>query len=144
MFKYINSLDTSENIFALTIINHLKINEMKKLLIISIVLLNSIVSNAQTDTNKVEQYCQIIARPRLLSNKVTIDIDYGDEKSFLRDNRLKTGDGKLKKFNTIIDAMNYMGREGWIFINAYPVRMGDTEIYHFAFKKQFTKSELQQ
>jgi hypothetical protein len=142
MFKYINSLDTSENIFALTIINHLKINEMKKLLIISIVLLNSIVSNAQTDTNKVEQYCQIIARPRLLSNKVTIDIDYGDEKSFLRDNRLKTDDGKLKKFNTIIDAMNYMGRERWIFINAYPVRMGDTEIYHFAFKKQFAKSEL--
>ena len=117
---------------------------MKKLLIISIVLLNSFVSNAQTDTTKVEQYCQIIARPRLLSNKVTIDIDYGDEKSFWRDNRLKTDEGKLKKFNTIIDAMNYMGKEGWIFINAYPVRMGETEIYHFAFKKQFIKSEVQQ
>jgi hypothetical protein len=116
---------------------------MKKLLIISIVVLNSIVSNAQTDTTKVEQYCQIIAKPRLLSNKVTIDIDYGDEKSFWRDNRLKTDAGKLKKFNTIIDAMNYMGREGWIFINAYPVRMAETEIYHFAFKKQFSKSELQ-
>jgi hypothetical protein len=115
---------------------------MKKLLIISIVVLNSIVSNAQTDTVKVEQYCQIIAKPRLLSNKVTIDIDYGDEKSFWRDNRFKTDEGKLKKFNTIIDAMNYMGREGWIFINAYPVRMGETETYHFAFKKPFTKSEL--
>ena len=110
----------------------------------AIVLLNSFVSNAQTDTTKVEQYCQIIARPRLLSNKVTIDIDYGDEKSFWRDNRLKTDEGKLKKFNTIIDAMNYMGKEGWIFINAYPVRMGETEIYHFAFKKQFIKSEVQQ
>ena len=117
---------------------------MKKLLIISIVLLNSFVSNAQADTTNVEQYCQIIAKPRLLSNKVTIDIDYGDEKSFWRDNRLKTDEGKLKKFNTIIDAMNYMGKEGWIFINAYPVRMGETEIYHFAFKKQFIKSEVQQ
>jgi hypothetical protein len=117
---------------------------MKKLLIISIVLLNSIVSNAQTDTAKVEQYCQIIATPRLLSNKVTIDIDYGEEKSFWRNNRLKTDDGKLKKFNTIIDAMNYMGSQGWLFINAYPVRMGETEIYHFAFKKQFIKSEVQQ
>jgi hypothetical protein len=102
------------------------------------------VLNAQTDTTKVEQYCQLIATPRLLSNKVTIDIDFGDEKSFWRDNRLKTDGGKLKKFNTIIDAMNYMGREGWIFINAYPVRMAETEIYHFAFKKQFAKSELQQ
>jgi hypothetical protein len=116
---------------------------MKKVLIISIVLLSSVVLNAQRDTTKVEQYCQVIATPRLLSNKVTIDIDFGDEKSFWRDNRLKTDGGRLKKFNTIIDAMNYMGREGWIFINAYPVRMGETEIYHFAFKKQFSKSELQ-
>ncbi len=116
---------------------------MKKLLIITIVLLSSIVSNAQADTSKVEQYCQLIATPRLLSNKVTIDIDFGDEKSFWHDNRLKTYDGKIKKFNTIIDAMNYMGRDGWVFINAYPVRTGETVIYHFAFKKQFAKSEIQ-
>lgn len=121
----------------------IKKNKMKKLLIISMVLLSSIVSNAQTDTSKVEQYCQLIATPRLLSNKVTIDIDYGDEKGFWQDNRLKTDDGKIKKFNTIIDAMNYMGRDGWIFINTYPVRMGETEIYHFAFKKQFPRSVLQ-
>jgi hypothetical protein len=35
-----------------------------------------------------------------------------------------------------------LGREGWIFINAFPVRMGETEIYHFAFKKQFSKNSL--
>ena len=116
---------------------------MKKVVIISIVLLNSIVSTAQTDTSKVEQYCQVIATPRLLSNKVTIDIDFGEEKSFWNDTRLKTADGKIKKFNTVIDAMNCMGTAGWIFINAYPVRTGESEIYHFAFKKLFVKSELQ-
>ena len=116
---------------------------MKKLLVISIFLITTLISNAQTDTSNVEQYCQVIATPRLLSNKVTIDIDFGDEKGFWRDTRIKTDAGKLKKFNTVIDALNYMGREGWIFINAYPVRMGETEIYHFAFKKQFSKSELQ-
>ena len=116
---------------------------MKKLLIIGIFLISTLVSNAQADTSKVEQYCQLIATPRLLSNKVTIDIDFGDEKSFWRDNRLKTDEGKIKKFNTIIDAMNYMGIDGWIFINAYPVHMGQTDIYHFAFKKQFSKSALQ-
>ncbi len=115
---------------------------MKKLLTIGIFLMSTLVSNAQTDSSKVEQYCQVIATPRLLSNKVTIDIDFGDEKSFWRDNRLKTEGGRLKKFNTIIDAMNYMGKEGWIFINAYPVRIGETEVYHFAFKKQFSKSAL--
>ena len=115
---------------------------MKKVLIISIVLLVSIVSNAQSDSSKVEQYCQVIATPKLLSNRVTIDVDYGDEKSFWRDTRIKTDAGKLKKFNTVVDALNYMGREGWIFINAYPVKMGETEIYHFAFKKQYSRSEL--
>jgi hypothetical protein len=41
--------------------------------------------------------------------------------------------GKIKKFNTIIDALNYMGSEGWIFINAFPVRMGETENLSFCF-----------
>jgi hypothetical protein len=115
---------------------------MKRILAIGIFVFSTLISNAQSDTSKVEQYCQIIATPRLLSNKVTIDIDFGEEKSFWRDTRLKTDGGKLRKFNTVIDAINYMGREGWIFINAYPVRLGETEIYHFAFKKLFLKSEL--
>ena len=116
---------------------------MKKILIVSVFLISIKFSNAQTDSTKVEQYCQVIATPRLLSNKVTIDVDYGDEKSFWRDTRLKTDAGKLKKFNTVIDAMNFMGKEGWIFINAYPVKIAETEIYHFAFKKQISKAELQ-
>jgi hypothetical protein len=116
---------------------------MKKIVMISMVLLSSIVSKAQADTSKVEQYCQVIATPRILSNKVTIDIDLGEEKSFWRDNRLKTDEGRVKKFNTVIDALNYMGLAGWTFINAYPVRRGDTEIFHFAFKKQFLRSEIE-
>ncbi len=115
---------------------------MKKISATGIFLLSTLLSMAQFDSSKVEQYCQVIATPRLLSNKVTIDIDFGEEKSFLRDTRFKTDDGKIKKFNTIIDALNYMGREGWIFINAYPVRMGEAEIYHFAFRKQFQRSEV--
>jgi len=115
---------------------------MKKIVIAGFAILSSFISVAQTDTTKIEQYCQVIATPKLLSNKVTIDIDFGEEKSFWRDTRLKTDAGKIRKFNTIIDAINYMGREGWIFINAFPVRMGETEIYHFAFKRQFLKSDV--
>lgn len=116
---------------------------MKKLVYAAFLTCLCHSSFAQSDTSKIEQYCQIIATPRLLSNKVTIDIDVGDEKGFWRDTRLKTYNGKLKKFNTIIDALNFMGKEGWIFINAYPVRDNQTEIYHFAFKKIFTKSEIE-
>ena len=116
---------------------------MKKALIFVFVVLSSFASFAQTDTAKIEQYCQIIVTPRLLSNKVTIDIDFGEEKSIWADNRLKTYDGKLKKFNTVIDALNFMGKEGWTFINAYPVSNGSIDIYHFGFKKEFSRSEVQ-
>ena len=116
---------------------------MKKVIILVFALSASFALSAQTDTSKIEQYCQVIATPRLLSNKVTIDIDFGEQKSFWRDERLKSYDGKLKKFNTIIDALNFMGRDGWIFINAYPVNMGTVEIYHFAFKKLISKLSFQ-
>lgn len=115
---------------------------MKQNIILSIVLLVSIHSFSQTDTTKVEQYCEVIATPRLLSNKVTMEVNYGEEKSYWRDTRLKNDDGKLKKFNTIIDALNYMGKEGWVFVNAFPVKIGDVQIYHYGFKKLFTRSEL--
>jgi uncharacterized membrane protein YfhO len=114
---------------------------MKNILILTL-LFCSLHSFAQKDTIKVEQFCQIIAVPRLLSNKVTIDIDFGEEKKFWNDTRLKTWEDKVKKFNTIIDAMNYMGKQGWSFINAYPVRNNDTEIFHFAFRKLVYLSEL--
>lgn len=115
---------------------------MKKTIIIVLSLFTSAISMAQSDTTKIEQYCQIIATPRFLSNKVTIDLDFGDEKKFWQDTRMKTDEGKLKKFNTVIDALNYMGQSGWEFINAYPVRNGTSDIYHFAFKKKFSKSEI--
>ena len=116
---------------------------MKKIFIITLFLLGALHSFAQTDSVKVEQFCQVIATPRLLSNKVTIDVDFGNEKKFWSDTRLRTWEGKVKKFNTIIDAMNFMGREGWSFINAYPVKYGDSEIFHFAFRKLFYKRDVQ-
>ena len=45
-------------------------------------LLGSIVLKAKTDISKLVQYCQLIATPGILSNRVTIDIDFGKEKSF--------------------------------------------------------------
>ena len=117
---------------------------MKKTFILFPALFISLALFAQSDTSKVEQYCQVIATPKLLSNKVTIDIDFGDEKGFWQDSRLRTYSGRIRKFNTVIDALNYMGKDGWTFINAYPVRFGESEIYHFAFKKQFLRSDIRE
>jgi len=115
---------------------------MKKIFIISVILFSPVITFPQIDTSaKIEQYCELVATPRLLSNKVTIDINYGEEKSIWKDTRLKTDEGKLKKFNTVVDALNYLGKEGWMFVNAFPVINGNTQVYHFVFRKLFPKSE---
>ena len=79
---------------------------MKRLIFLCLLFI-SIQGFSQTE--KVEQYCEVVATPKLLSNKVTIDIDYGEERSFWKDHRERDEAGKLKKFNTTIEASQ--GRE---------------------------------
>ena len=102
----------------------------------------SFTSFAQ-DSAKVEQYCRLVTYNKLLSNKVNIDIDFGQERKFFSDNRLRDEEtGKIKKFNTVTDALNYLGAQGWTLINAYPVTEGSSIYYYFYFKKLFRKEEV--
>lgn len=101
---------------------------------------------SQANDTKVEQYCELVAQARILSRKVNIDVDYGDERKLFRDYRLKDEGGKLKKFNTVVDALNYMGQQGWKLVNAFLVTEGTgasiNNVYHYVFKKEFSKEEV--
>jgi hypothetical protein len=116
---------------------------MKIILLAVIIAFTSFQSFAQADADKVEQYCEVVATPRLLSTKVTIDIDFGEERSIWKDNRLRNDNGKVKKFNTVIDALNYMGKDGWVLVNAFPTTPANSNpVYHYVFKKSFLKTEV--
>jgi hypothetical protein len=95
------------------------------------------------DTALIEQYCDVVVSEAPIGSKVTIEIDYGEPRNIFKDNRIKTGEGKPKKFNTVVDALNHMGKSGWKFIQAMPVRVtaSSTE-YHFLFKKEYRGQEL--
>ncbi len=111
-------------------------------MIATIVVFTAISSFAQTDTTKIEQYCTVVATPRMLSSRVTIDIDYGERRSIWNDNRVKDEEGKVKKFNSVIDALNFMGNSGWSLVNAFPVTTGNNVfVYHYVFRKLFLKTE---
>jgi hypothetical protein len=106
-----------------------------------LLLLFTLAAYAQ-DTPKVEQYCEVVATGRRLSSKITIDIDYGQEKILWKDNRVKDEEGKVEKFNSVIDALNYLGKLGWKLVNAFPVYNDNgPKIYHYVFKKEFLKKE---
>ena len=112
---------------------------MKKVLLLAILAMVGFSSYAQT---KVEQYCEVVATAKFMSRKVTIDIDYGEFKSMWKDNRIKDDEGKAKAFNSVIDAINYLGKAGWKLVNAFPVTEGNSgSVYHYVFKKEFDLSE---
>ena len=93
---------------------------------------------------KVEQYCEMTAIQKLLSRKVNIDIDNGEERKLFsfKDTRVKDDLGKVKSFNSVVDALNYLGRLGWKLVNAFPISDGSQNVYHYVFKREFDKSEL--
>lgn len=85
-------------------------------------------------------YCELVGTQKFLSLKVTIMVDFGESKNIWRDNRLKDEvTGKVQVFNSMVDALNYMGENGWEFAQAYVVTIGQQNVYHWLLKKELTE-----
>jgi len=116
---------------------------MRVIVIILIFTFSALFSFAQKDSTKVI-YCEIVGTSGLLSSKVTVEIDMGESKGFLGINNSYITDektGKLKKFNSMVDAMNFMGENGWDFAQAYVVSItGGSSVYHWLLKQTVVKS----
>lgn len=69
------------------------------------------------------EYIQIVSTSKMLSNKLTINIDFGQfHKSFSdKETMVLDENGKKMVFNSIIDALNFMDKNGYEFINAYDI-----------------------
>jgi hypothetical protein len=96
---------------------------MKKYLLLSVLLtsLHSFSQETITDAD-TEQYCILRIEEIVFSNKISIDVDFGQARKPIRDNRVRDEETrKLKKFNSEADALNYMGQLGWKMVNAFPV-----------------------
>ncbi|HEY5591672.1 MAG TPA: hypothetical protein VIK55_11715 [Paludibacter sp.] len=115
---------------------------MKKIILIFVMLLFCFYLKGQdikSDSTKFT-YCELVGTGRLLSNKVTVQIDFGQVTKFFSDNRYKDPTtGKPVIFNSMIDALNFMGKDGWEFVQAYIVTegsgTGSQNVYHFLLKK---------
>jgi hypothetical protein len=89
-----------------------------------------------SSTTKIN-YCEIVVTSDLGKMKIKIEIDFGQNKNYPPDNLYKDpSTGKPMVFNTIVDALNLMGKDGWEFVQEYTE--GDRQIgviYHFLLKK---------
>ena len=49
--------------------------------------------------------------------------------------------GQALEFNSMVDAMNYMGELGWKFVQAYVVTIGNSNVYHWLLQKELSPEE---
>lgn len=99
---------------------------MKRIIATIIISLSFIMTFAQSSGEK-RYYCELVGESGTFSSKVKVKVDFGQETSFLKgdkDQQLVDADGKDIKFNSMVDAMNYMGGRGWKFVQAYTVNDG--------------------
>lgn len=117
---------------------------MKKIILIFFLVSISFLGIAQSNGSKtIEQYCSLNVMPRLLSNKVNIDIDYGNPRKLFsfKDNRVKDDNGKAKKFNTAVEALNYMSAQGWKLVNAMAITEGGNAVYRYIMRREIAVTD---
>lgn len=83
-----------------------------------------------------ETYCLLLGQTRFLSNKVSVSVDYGEDTKLFEDTRIRNENGKVNKFNSMVDALNYMGKDGWVFVDAYAITVGNQNVYHWLLKRE--------
>ena len=105
------------------------------LIVLTFVTINSF-SQETTSTPGKEQYSILRISDIAFTNKISIDVDFGQERKPFRDNRMRDEESKkLKKFNSEADALNYMGLLGWKMVNAFPYIKDKNSCTLYVFKK---------
>lgn len=132
----------SDSLQTARVLPYLYKKSMKALFLLLICLCCAAFAQAQ----KVEQYCELTAQNKLFSRKVTIDVDYGEERKWFsfKDTRVKDDLGKVKSFNSVVDALNFMGRTGWKLVNAFLIMDNSNAVYHYVLRREFDRNELEE
>ena len=114
-------------------------NLFKLFTIFSLILITNLASAQETDILKAKPYvyCKIVGSGILFENKLYVCIDYGQELRLLETEFIKTPDNRRAvKFNSMIDALNYMSEQGWEFVQAYITISGTDSTTHWILKKR--------
>ena len=108
-----------------------------------LLLTTSLSSFGQTvngqNVNEIDvEYIEIVGTGKLFSTKLNVQIDFGQHDKLFssKDTQIKDADGKLTVFNSMVDAMNFFGANGYEFQQAYAITIGNSNVYHFLLRKK--------
>lgn len=84
------------------------------------------------------EYIQIIGIQRFMSKKITIELDFGQrDKNFTsKEFTIRDKSGNKVKFNSIIDALNFMSENGFEFVDSYALTDGKENVFSYLMKKK--------
>ena len=118
-------------------VNYLSIDSNKKEL--KIISLDS-VKGVLYANKKIEVFCDLMSRKKFLGTEEIITINYGDRDSLWIDKKIYTSiSTQLKKYNSIVDALNYMGDSGWKTLRSYSTSHNSYTVEHYILKKEIIK-----
>lgn len=110
---------------------------MKHLICILFATLFSVSAFAQ----EKKVYCEIVGDGNFSGSKVKVEIVFGDSV----DESIKQQADKVKtaKFSTMVDALNYMSKQGWELEQTYAISetagMNRGCVYHYVLSAEITK-----
>lgn len=120
---------------------------MKKVLVIFALCFFSFFAKSQItidgkdiSSDSTLTYIEIVgADIGLFKKKLVVVVDYGQKFSIWdgKDSAVKGSDGKNYIFNTMVDALNFFSRNGWIYENSYAISVPNSgNVYHFLLKRK--------
>jgi len=97
---------------------------MKKLFLLCIVVFVTQLSYSQVfveeqNINDLDiKYVQLIGvNTSMFGVKIKVFVDYGQKAKMMKADGIKDAKGETMKFNSMIDALNFMYKNGWKYIN---------------------------
>lgn len=92
------------------------------------------------ENEKIEVFCDLVSSKKFLGTAHAITINYGNRDSLWLDQKIQTlTASELTKYSSIIDALNYMGNEGWKTISSYSTSYNSYIVEHYILKKEIKK-----
>ncbi|WP_146106071.1 hypothetical protein [Apibacter adventoris] len=117
---------------------------MKKFSLVLCVFLGSLYMIKAQSINDIPiknintQYIQIVGTSKAFSDKVNVEIDFGQIfKNLTHKNTsvIKNSKGEEITFDSMIDALNFMYENGFEFIDSF-ITVGSQNIYHYILKRK--------
>ena len=113
---------------------------MKKIFTFLIIIFSISISAFCQTVNNIPikdidaEYIEIQGAPgEAFGRNIRVLIDFGQTRKSpgSKDQLIRDVDGKKMKFNSMIDALNFMSANGYEFVQAYGVSISNKEIEHY-------------